>query len=55
MPLSSVEGPRGPGVVERDERIVEDERRPPIAGDQADQPEPRDEVDEVERALAERA
>ena len=49
-----VERPRRPRVVEGHERVVEDQRRPPVAGHQPDEPEPGDEVDEVERALAER-
>ena len=40
-------------VVEGHERIVEDERRAPVAGHEAHEPEPRGQVDEVERALAE--
>ena len=49
-----LEGPRRAGVVERHERVVEDERRPPVAGHEPDEPDPGDEVDEVERALAQR-
>ncbi len=49
-----LEGPRRAGVVERDERVVEDQRRPPVAGHEPDEPDPGDEIDEIERALAER-
>ena len=54
-PLEQLEGARRPGVVEGHERVVEDERRPAVAGHEPDQPEPGGEVDEIERALAERA
>ena len=53
--LEQLERPRRARVVEGHERIVEDERRPAVAGHEPDQPEPGDEVDEVERALAQRA
>ena len=53
--LEQLECPRGARVVERHERVVEHERRPAVAGDEPDEPEPRDEVDDVEGALAERA
>jgi len=53
--LEQAQGPCRAGVVERDERVVEDERRPSVAGDEPDQPESRHQVDEVEGALAERA
>ena len=53
--LEQGRGPGRPGVVERHERVVEDQRRPAVAGDEPDEPEPGDEVDEVERALAQRA
>ena len=52
--LSSSSARAGARVVERHERVVEDERRPAVAGDQPDEPEPGDQVDEVERALAQR-
>ncbi len=42
-----------PSVVEGHERVVEDERRSPVAGDEADEAEPGREVDLVEGALAE--
>ena len=42
----------GPDVIERHERIVEHERRPAVAGHEPDEPEASDEVDEIERALA---
>ena len=49
-----LERPGRPRVVEGDERVVEDERRPPVTGDEPDEPEPGGQVDEVERALAQR-
>src|SRR5258705_7612723 len=49
-----LEGAGRPGVIERDERVVEDERRPAVPCHQPDQPDPGDEVDQVERPLAER-
>src|SRR5262245_12615145 len=49
-----LERPPCPLVVERHERVVEDERWPAVAGDEPHQPDPRDEVDQVERALAQR-
>src|SRR5262245_16713746 len=49
-----LEGPPGALVVERHERVVEDQRRPAVARHEPDQPDPCHEVDEVERALAER-
>ena len=52
--LEQVERARRPLVVERHERIVEDQRRPPVAGHEPDEAEPGREIDEVERALAER-
>src|SRR5204863_2602261 len=41
-------------VVEGHERIVEEERRPSITRDEADETEPGGEVHEIQRALAER-
>ena len=41
----------GPRVVKRHERVVEDERRSAVTGDQPDQTEPRREVHDVERPL----
>ena len=52
--FSRLERPRRPPVVEGHERVVEDERRPPVAGHQPDEAEAGDQEDEVERALAER-
>ena len=49
-----VERARRALVVEGHERVVEDERRPPVAGDEPHEADPRREVDRVERALAER-
>ena len=49
-----LERPGRPAVVEGHERVVEDERRAAIAGDEPDEPEAGGQVDEVERALAER-
>ena len=48
---SSSQRPRRALVVERHERVVEDERRPPVAGHEPDEAQPRGEVDGVERAL----
>ena len=55
MLLRSVEGAGRAGVVERHERVVEDERRPAVAGHEPDEPQPGGQVDQVQRALAERA
>ena len=52
-PREEREGAGRAFVIERHERIVEDEWRPPVTGDEADQTEPGREIDEVERALAE--
>src|SRR5690349_10623140 len=48
-----LEGAGGAAVVERHERVVQDERRPPVAGHEPDQAEASGQVDDVERALAE--
>ena len=42
------------GVVEGHERVVEDQRRPPVAGHEPDEPDAGDEIDEIERPLAQR-
>src|SRR5580765_461711 len=49
-----LEGARGAGIVECNERIVEDQRRPAVPGDEANEPDAGDEIDEIERSLAER-
>ena len=53
--LSRASARDGARVVERDERVVEHERRPAVAGHEPDEAEAGGEVDEVERALAEAA
>ena len=52
-PLEQVERAGRASVVEGHERVVEDERRAPVAGDQPNEAQPRREVHQVERALAE--
>src|SRR5262245_26157731 len=44
----------GAGIVKRHERVVEDQGRPAVAGDEPDEADPGDQVHEVEGALAER-
>src|SRR5918993_1022953 len=49
--LEQLQGAGGTSVVEGHERVVQDQRRPPVAGHEPDQPEPGGEVDDVQRAL----